>query len=196
MLIVSSSYRSEKVLRWSAFRRDTGLLEFFGLANRHCPILLLPASPVFCLLSIPSTCQPSLHSAVVKSVEETCRVFLCVPPPAWLHCIQPSLQWEQEIPEVIHAAYCFLSCSERRFHRLAPTPPFLLVLDLQTSFFLHPSCFKISLYFLLNHKIPFIICVIRLILRYVSQFFQMVIRTHDRPMQMGLLSETMALNPR
>lgn len=131
MLIVSGSFRNEKVLCWSAFSRDTRSVNFFGLANRHCPFLLLPASPAFCLLSIPSTRHPPLHSGVVKSAEETCHSQFSQrattePQPAWLYCIQPSLQWEQEIPEVIHAAYCFLSCreSQRRFHRLAPTLPF------------------------------------------------------------------------
>lgn len=134
MLIVSGSFRNEKVLHWRAFRRDTRLVNFFfffGLANGHCPVLLLPASPAFCLLSIPSTRQPPLCSAVVKSAVETRHgqfFSLCAtaePQPAWLFsCIQPSLQWEQEIPEVIHAAYCFLSRSQRRFHRLAPTLPF------------------------------------------------------------------------
>lgn len=81
MLIVSSSFRSEKVLHWSAFRKDTHSVNFSGLAYRHCPIRLLPASPAFCLLSIPSARHPPLHSVVVTSAEETCHgSFLCVPP--------------------------------------------------------------------------------------------------------------------
>lgn len=87
MLIVSSSFRNEKVLCWSAFRRDTLSVDFFGLANRYCPILLLPASPAFCLLSVPSTRHPPLHSGVVKSaIENGHSHFPCAPPQS---CDQP-----------------------------------------------------------------------------------------------------------
>lgn len=95
---------------------------------------------VFCLLSIPFMCQPPLHSALVKLAEKHVIVFFCVaqqrPQQSKTYCIQSSLQWGQEIPEVIHAAYCFLFCSQSRFHRLAPS----------LSFPLHtPACFSSKL---------------------------------------------------
>jgi len=73
MLIVSSSFRSEKGPPLECFQEGHSLSDlFFGLANRHCPFLLLPASPAFCLLSIPAARHPPLHFAVVKSAEGTC----------------------------------------------------------------------------------------------------------------------------
>lgn len=108
------------------------------------------------------------------------------PQPGGLHCIQPSLQWEQEIPQVIHAAYCFLSRTQRRFLSLAPTFPFCWSWFSQTSE-LSPSCFTFQCFLL--HKIPFMISVIRLILSYVNQFFQVVGRTHERAFQMGCFLE-------
>lgn len=103
--------------------RDTGCVRgawvnVWGLANRHCPFLRLPAGPAFCLLSVPPTHPrgPPLRSALLRG-NGARATFPCA---TALHSTITAAP-EQEIPQVIHAAYCFLSA---RFHSLAPTLPF------------------------------------------------------------------------
>lgn len=129
-----------------------------GLLIAFVPFCCFLAVPPFCLLSIPSTRQRR-------------KAGLCVP---------AQILDQPEIPQVIHAAYCFLSCSQRRFSSLAP-----LTLPLSCSSLYRrvsppslPPCLKPQRFLL--HKIPELIYVIRLILNNVNQFFQMVGRTHER----------------
>lgn len=121
MLIVRGSFRNEKPLHWRAFRRDTSLANVLSLLIGIVPVPWLPASPAF--LSIINPPQHVSHRfTLVRSIRRRKRavgLFARAPPQSLdqRDFTASDLQREQEIPQVIHAEYCFLFCSQSRFRR-------------------------------------------------------------------------------
>lgn len=124
MLIVNGSFRSERLLRWRAFQQGHSL----SFANRHCSYSLTS-----CQSASFVSYQSPLHVTTPSLLHRCGRIsrgnlLLChhraTSASLTFTAFNHHCSERQEIPEVIHAAYCFLSCSQRSFHRPAPTLPF------------------------------------------------------------------------
>lgn len=81
MLIASGSFRNEKVLHWSAFRRDTRSVNFLGLLIGI--VLFFCFLPVLPFVSYQSPLHVTHPFTLVWSNQQrklAMAIFLCVPP--------------------------------------------------------------------------------------------------------------------